>query len=134
MKKGRKWFAISSLLLLLFCTGCGKEEILEEMDLSLTAELAQEQEILDTFLTASSEDVIYDDPQTVGAPYIPEGSWCTDISANKVVVCIDYRIDDIRYIVSYYRNGTIMKDARAMDGDKIYSVRSDKEGVEITDL
>ncbi|MBO5165371.1 MAG: hypothetical protein IJ405_07965 [Lachnospiraceae bacterium] len=130
----KKWFAISSMLILLCYAGCGKEKIPEKMDLSLTAELAQEQEILDTFLPASSEEVIYDDPQTVGAPYIPEGAWCTEVSANEVVVCIDYRIDDIRYIVSYYSNGTIMKDARAMDGDKIYSVRSDKEGVEITDL
>ena len=70
----------------------------------------------------------------MGAPYIPEGAWCTDVSANEVVVCIDYRIDDIRYIVSYYSIGTVMKTVRAMDGDKIYTVWSDREGVEITDL
>ncbi len=134
MRMLKKLVVLSSILVLLFCVGCGKEEIPEEMDLSLAVEIAQAQDVLDALLATSSEDVIYDDPQTVGEPYIPEGAWCTEVSTNEVVVCIDYRIDDIRYIVSYYSNGTIMKDARAMDGDKIYTVWSNKEGVEITDL
>lgn len=43
---------------------------------------------------------------------------------------IDYRLDDVRYLIGYYRDGTVEKTVREMDGDVIYTLYSDREGVE----
>lgn len=47
---------------------------------------------------------------------------------------IDYRVDNIRYIVGYYNDGNIEKVARALGEDTIYSVYSNDERVETLDL
>lgn len=109
-------------------------EIATGMDLSIDAEIGQRTEILERFMSIRTGDKIFESPQEIAAPYIPGGSWCTDVCILGEVLYIDYRLNDIRYIVAYYSDGTIEKTVRAMDGDKIYTVWSDKEGVEITDL
>ena len=110
------------------------EEIATGMDLSLDAEEAQKTEIFERFMNVIVGDKIFENPQEIATPYIPGGSRCTDVCILGEVVYIDYRLNDIRYIVAYYSDGTIEKNVREMDGDKIYTVWSNKEGVEITDL
>lgn len=109
-------------------------EIATGMDLSIDAEIRQTTEILERFMSVRTGDKIFENPQEIAESYIPGGSWCTDVCILGDVLYIDYRLNDIRYIVSYFSDGTVEKTVRAMDGDKIYTVWSNKEGVEITDL
>ena len=105
-----------------------------EMDLSLTTEIAQAQVILNQFMRVRNGDVVFDNPQEVAAEYIPEGSWCTDVSRLGDVLYIDYRIDNVRYIVGYYSDGTVEKVVRDLESDNIYSVYSNTNVVECMNL
>lgn len=55
---------------------------------------------------------------------IPAGALCTEICVFDEVVIIDYRLDDVRYLVSYYADGKVEKIARQTESDIIYSVDS----------
>ena len=56
--------------------------------------------------------------------YIPQGARCTEICLLPDVIIIDYRINNVRYLVSYYSDGTIEKTARSLDSDMLYTVTS----------
>lgn len=105
-----------------------------EMDLSLTTEITQAQDVLNQFMRVRTGDVVFENPQEVAAEYIPEGSWCTDVSRLGDVIYIDYRIDNVRYIVGYYSDGTVEKVVRDLEDDNIYSVFSNKDTVECMNL
>ena len=110
------------------------EEDSVRINLNLTEEIAQAEKIMDQFMSTRCGDVIYDNPQEVAAEYIPKGSWCTNVCRIGDVLYIDYRVDNIRYIVGYYNDGNIEKVARALGEDTIYSVYSNDERVETLDL
>ncbi len=97
-----------------------------EMELSLDAEEALVADVLQQFMASrdTSEDITFDDPQSVASGYIPDGAVCTDVSILGSVVYFDYLLDDIRYIVGYHSDGTIEKTARKTDGDYVYSITS----------
>lgn len=105
-------------------------EAQSEFDLSLDAEKALVADVLQQFTASrlASEDVIYDDPQTVASNYIPDGAVCTDVSKIGSVVYFDYKLNNTRYIVGYHSDGAIEKTVRKMDDDNVYSVttQSDK--------
>lgn len=106
------------------------DEVVAGMDLGLERETAQAREIVQRFLEGQTGDVTYENPQETGQAYIPDGAWCTDVSRVGDVLYIDYRLDDVRYLIGYYRDGTVEKTVREMDGDVIYTLYSDREGVE----
>ena len=110
------------------------ENSVTEMDLSLETEIAQAQDVLNQFMRVRTGDIIYDNPQGVASEYIPEGSWCTDVSRLGDVLYIDYRIDTVRYIVGYYNDGTVEKVVRDLKSDNIYSVYSNTNVVECMNL
>lgn len=105
-------------------------EVVAGMDLGLERETAQAQEIIRRFFDGEAEDVTYENPQEIGQTYIPDGAWCTDVSRVGDVLYIDYRLDNVRYLIGYHRGGTVEKTVREIDGDVIYSLYSDREGVE----
>ena len=109
-------------------------ELATGMDLSMNAEIEQRTEILERFMSIRTRDKIFENPQEIAEPYIPGGSWCTDVCILGDVLYIDYRLGDIRYIIGYHSDGTVEKTVRAMGGDKIYTVWSDNKGVEVMDL
>ena len=109
-------------------------EMATGMDFNMDRELSQRTEILERFMSIRTRDKIFENPQEIAEPYIPGGSWCTDVCILGDVLYIDYRLGDIRYIIGYHSDGTVEKTVRAMGGDKIYTVWSDNKGVEVMDL
>ena len=106
------------------------DEVVAGMDLGMERETAQAREIVQRFFGGEAGDVPYENPQETGQSYIPDGAWCTDVSRVGDVLYIDYRLDNVRYLIGYYRDGTVEKTVREMDSDVIYTLYSDREGVE----
>lgn len=106
------------------------DEVVAGMDLGLERETAQAWEVVQHFFDEKAGDVTYENPQETGQVYIPDGAWCTDVSRVGDVLYIDYRLDNVRYLIGYYRDETVEKTVREMDGDVIYTLYSDREGVE----
>jgi len=97
------------------------------------------QEVIDAFLLESEEPVVYEDPQTLGLPYVPEGARCYDIcSLNERTVYISYQWNGVDYIVAYYGT-TVEKCARVVDENDeywqyVYKIDSENNVVECTDI
>lgn len=116
-----------------FC--CVSGEVATGMDFSLDTEMAQCAEILEKFMSDSgSGDIIFDNPQEIAEPYIPQGSQCTEVCILGDVLYIDYRLYNIRYIIGYYKDGRIEKTVRESGGNTIYTIWSDKEEIESMDI
>lgn len=125
------WFTFACIALcsvLIFSVPTKKPE----MELSLDAEEALVADVLQQFMASrdTSEDITFDDPQSVASGYIPDGAVCTDVSILGSVVYFDYLLDDIRYIVEYHSDGTIEKTARKTDDDYVYSITSQSSKTE----
>jgi len=97
-----------------------------DLDLSLDDELMQADRVWKYFVSAKTMnlDAEFDDPQEKAEMFVPEGAKCTDICKIGEVLYIDYRLNDVRYIVSYYQNGEVGKSVRAIGADDVYSVTS----------
>lgn len=96
--------------------------------MTLDTEMSQSQEILAHFFTTESvKDT--ESMKFQAVDYIPSGAKCTDVSVIGEVVYLDYRINNIRYLVGYHRDGTVEKVVRELNGDKIYSVDSENPSV-----
>ncbi len=88
--------------------GKASDSIPPQMDLSLEDELAQVQTVLAQFSPNDPDGFyVFENPQKVASPYIPEGALCTEVCIIGHVVSIDYRIDNIRYIAQYCNDGTV---------------------------
>ena len=107
-------------------------QVPERIDLCLTEELTQAQAVLERF-PIDGTDRVYENPQEIGAPFIPEGAWCMDICTIGEVVSIDYRLDGVRYIVSYRKDGVVGITASLWTDpvEEVYSVYSDTGEVEV---
>ncbi len=117
------------LFLLVKIIPAGREkEAPANIDLSLENEIAQAQVVRDTFFTAQAEDMSVENPQEAAAGFIPDGAQCTDISVLGTVVYIDYRLDNVRYLIAYYQDGVVEKAARAEGSNDIYSIDSNGNG------
>lgn len=100
------------------------------ISLDISKENVQKQEVLNKFMKTADEDIVFENPQTVAKAYIPEGSQCTEVSLIGEVLYIDYRINNVRYIVGYHRDGTVEKVARSMEEDTIYSINSSENRID----
>ncbi len=102
------------------------------IDLNINTEISQQQAVLNEFfsLRRNGDDVVFENPQAIAAEYIPGGSQCTAVSVIGTVVYINYILNDVRYNVAYYSDGTVEKVARAVDGNDIYSTNSVKNSIE----
>lgn len=110
---------------------CPRLQGISSLDMTLTAELAQSADVLRSFFTEDAQAVSDDDYWDVAGNYLPAGARCMDVSVSGEVVYLDYELDEIRYIVAYYRDGTIEKVARPVGGDEMYAIDSVNNTVEI---
>lgn len=96
------------------------------LDLSLDNELMQADRVWKHFISTKNMkmDAEFDAPQKEAEMFVPEGAKCTEICKIGEVLHIDYQLNDIRYIVSYYQNGEVGKSARAIGSDDYYSIDS----------
>jgi len=131
-----------ALVLGILCLASCKKKLPDpppHMDMTLTVEMAHRQEVIDAFLLESEEPVVYEDPQTLGLPYVPEGARCYDIcSLNERTVYISYQWNGVDYIVAYYGT-TVEKCARVVDENDeywqyVYKIDSENNVVECTDI
>lgn len=99
---------------------------ISNLDLSLDDELMQADRVWKHFVSTRpvNMDVVFDDPQKEAEAFVPEGAKCTEICKIGEILYIDYRLNDVRYIVSYYQDGEVGKSVRAIGSDDCYSVDS----------
>lgn len=95
-----------------------------ELDFSLTDEIAQAASVRDEFLTTRNGTETFSSPQLMAEPYIPQGARCTDLSTIGDTVYIDYQLNNMRYIVAYYSDGTVQKGIRTIGSSDVYFVDS----------
>ena len=98
------------------------------IDFDLDDEILQASEILSKFSPDDPEGFyVYPNPQEVGAPYIPDGAWCTDVCVLGYVVSIDYRIGNVRYIAQYCKDGTVRMTSSVLADEisYVYEINSD---------
>jgi len=126
MTSKRKYIAIIVVLvfgILILCLVYYKKRLPDPpsyMDMTLTVEVDQRQEVLDALLSESEEVYAYENPESLGSSFVPEGAWCYDIcSANGNAVYISYQWKGVRYIVCYHGTG-VRKDARVLDENNKY--------------
>lgn len=107
-------------------------QVPEQIDLCLTEELAQAQAVLERF-PLDGTDRVYENPQEIGAPFVPEGALCTDVCTIGEVAYIDYRLDGVRYIAKYRKDGVVGITACIMTDpvEEVYSVYSDTGEVDV---
>lgn len=110
---------------------CPRFQGISSLDMTLTAELAQSPDVLRSFFTEDAQAVSDDDYWNVAGEYLPAGARCMDVSVSGEVVYLDYELDEIRYIVAYYRDGRVEKVARPIEGDEMYAIDSVNNTVEI---
>lgn len=113
---------------------CPRLQGVSSLDMTLTAELAQSSDVLCSFFTEDAQDVSDDDHWDVANQYLPAGARCMDVSVSGEVVYLDYELGGIRYIVAYYRDGTVEKVARPVGGNEMYAIDSVNNSVEITSV
>ncbi len=103
------------------------------MDLTLDAELAQVQQVIDTLhpLDDGVSEQVFEDPQ-VAAAFVPEGSKCSEVAIIGPLVYIDYQLDGNRYIVSYFQNGMVQKVAHVIGGSVVYTIDSEEQEIKVT--
>ncbi len=77
-----------------------------QIDLDLTDELAQLQAVLAQFEIDGNVRSV-ENPREAGAPYIPEGAECTQLTILLNSVTIGYMLDGVRYTVDYMENGVV---------------------------
>ncbi len=107
---------------------------ISSLDMTLTAELEQSSDVLRSFFTEDAQAASDDDYWDVADEYLPAGARCMDVSVSGEVVYLDYELDEIRYIVAYYRDGTVEKVARPVGGDEMYAIDSVNNSIEITSV
>lgn len=66
--------------------------------------------------------------------YVPEGAQVLSIDIVDEVLSVDYKLDSVRYIVSYFPNGTVSKTARADGSNIVQSVSSDDNRIDRFDI
>ena len=93
------------------------------MDMSLTAELAQADEVLKVFTSLSEEAASNEAMKEAAKKFIPEGAKCWSAEKIDAYVIIDYQIDDIRYVVQYAED-MVDKNAGVVDGRYTYHINS----------
>ena len=67
-------------------------------------------------------------------PYIPAGANCTEVTTIGDTIYIDYQLNNARYIIAYYADGTIEKYVRINGSDDIYMVNSKNTFLEHTNV
>lgn len=101
------------------------------MDMSIEQEKEQHKDVINRFLNDDEAlQSVSDNLNQVAGDFIPEGSICTDVEVIGKVVYIDYRLQDVRYLVAYYEDGTVEKVARERNSDDIYSIDSKSNTIE----
>ena len=66
--------------------------------------------------------------------YVPDGARILSVDCINNNLVVDYRLGDVRYIVTYLWNGTIEKTARKAGDDVIQQVSSSNGLIETVDL
>ncbi len=102
------------------------------VDFDLSEEIAQLPQVLQTFPVKDTKEM-QTWPVGMAAPFIPQGTECTSISATNRIVYIDYRDDDYRYIVEYHADGMVrmaVGETAAWSPDEVtvWSVSSEAPG------
>lgn len=110
---------------------CPRFQGVSSLDMTLTAELAQSSDVLRSFFTEDAQAISDDDYWDVADDYLPAGARCMDVGVSGEVVYLDYELGEIRYIVAYYRDGTVEKVARPVGGEEMYAIDSVSNSVEI---
>lgn len=137
MKTKNKIIYISVILMSILClsvffiiTSVHTDEPAPEwLDLNIDNELSQREDVYNAF-EISADEVSSAGMLSMAGPYIPEGAICTDVSVDEAVIYIDYRLDNVRYIVAYYEDGTVEKTARETGSADIYSIDSNSYRIE----
>lgn len=98
-----------------------------DLDFSISKELAQADAVRQAFFSSRDEAMNADCADVMeqqAQPYIPEGASCTELCVIGETVYIDYWLDDTRYLVAYYSDGTVEKGIRKVGSDDFYTVKS----------
>ena len=77
-----------------------------QIDLDLTDELAQIDAVLAQFKIDGNVRSV-ENPQEVGAPFVPEGAECMRVSILIDSVTIGYMLDGVCYTVDYMKSGVV---------------------------
>ena len=101
-----------------------------EPDMTLTSELSQSSAVISQFLLPKAKINQQSSLLTLSDNYIPTGANCTDVSVIGDAVYIDYQLNNIRYLVAYYKDGTVEKVAREIGDNEVYSIDSINNVVE----
>ncbi len=113
--------------------GAEVRELPEHMDFGLERELSQAEEVLEEFWKENPSE---GDPKldmAAAEKYVPEDAEMSEVFVNGSVVYLDYRLEGVRYIVAYVTDGTVRKSITEIGGDRVYSVSSDREEIEVID-
>lgn len=100
-------------------------------DLSNSADMSLENEIAWLNQQQAQNKTIMDSSKDI---YVPDGARILSVDCINNNLVVDYRLGDVRYIVTYLWNGTIEKTARKAGDDVIQQVSSSNGLIETVDL
>ena len=141
--KRRYIVAFAILMLGVLCLSSCKKKLPDPpsyMDMTLTVEIAQWQEVWEAFPPSVEKTTVFENPETLGKPFVPTGARCIDICAiGQNAIYISYQMDGILYITTYFSDGRIEKGTRVLDETSqyynyLYSINSESNELECENL
>ena len=96
----------------------------QKLDFSINHEIAQATDVRSAFLNCGAERRDAENLKELAEEYIPEGARCTEFGAIGDTIYTDYQINNTRYLVAYYSDGTVEKYVRTINGNDIYLIDS----------
>lgn len=95
-----------------------------ELDLSIDREVSQSSAVRSALFNYETKENPATDMKEIAQAYVPEKAHITDLCTIGNTLYVDYQLNNVRYLIAYYSDGSVQKNIRANGSDDVYAIDS----------